>query len=92
MTSMLSPKFLGGESGPLGQGLELKPDDFGVDLDSPGEGAETAIDPGYHVFPPDTVGVPGDALGRQLRVFDEVGRGVDHSGDDDLPLGIDTGG
>jgi hypothetical protein len=82
----ISSQFLGGEPDPFGQRLELEPDDVGVHLDSAGEGAKTAIDPGQHVFSPDHVRVSGNALSHQFRVLDEVGRGVDHARDNNLAL------
>ena len=51
-------------------------------MDRPCEGREAAVGARYHALAPDDFGVAHQPLGDQLRMLDEVGRRVEHSGYD----------
>src|SRR5262245_6709784 len=71
----------------LGHAGELRPGDVGIDGGLADPRAEAAIGPGHHVLAADQPRVAADALGDQVRVLDEVGRGVEHARDEDLARG-----
>src|SRR5437867_3552596 len=79
----LFPELLRRQPRALGHRLELGPGDLGLDLiDRPGERRHAAVGAGDHALAPDDLRVADDPLRHQLRVLDEVGRGVEHAGDD----------
>ena len=51
---------------------QFHPHDIAVNLDPSGEGAESAIDAGDHIFSPDYVGVVDDSVGDQFGMLDKV--------------------
>src|SRR5436190_23049286 len=76
----------GRSPGAVSERGELRPGDVGVNLVDPGDGVEAAVDPGYDVFPAEDPGVADDAFGDQVRVFNDVGCGVDHARHDHLTV------
>src|SRR5262245_50997155 len=72
---------------PLGHAGELRPGDVGIDGGLADPRAEAAIGPGADVLAAAQPRVAADALGNQVRVLDEVGRGVEHARDEDLAGG-----
>ena len=68
----LTPKLLGRQPGAVGEGLELDPDDAGVDFAGRSETGEAAIGAGDDVLAPDCAGEAADPLGDQLGVLDDV--------------------
>src|SRR5262245_11437163 len=71
----------------LGHAGELRPRDVRVDGGLPNPGAESAVGSGDDILAPDQSRVATDALGDQVRVLEEVGGRVEHTGDEDLAGG-----
>src|SRR5690242_6787915 len=67
------PQLCAGQPGPLGQGLELGPDHFRVDLGGERRPrGEPAVRAGDHALAADQLRVLHDAVRYQLRMLDEV--------------------
>src|SRR6516162_8338069 len=77
-----APELTGGQFGALGEGVQLRPRDLRVDA-----AAEAAVGGGDDIVPADRFGVPGNAVGDELGVLDDVGGVADHAGQDDLARG-----
>src|SRR6267143_4301608 len=77
-----------GQPRAFGHRLELGPGDLGLDLvHRPREGREAAVGARDHPLASDDLRVADEALRDQLRVLDEVGRGVEHARDDHAVVG-----
>src|SRR6266850_4742114 len=84
----LTPQLLRCDPRALGHRLELGPCDLGLHLvDRPRERHESTIGAGDHPLASDDLGVADETLGDQLRVLDEVGRRVEHPGNDHPVVG-----
>src|SRR5436309_483375 len=66
---------------------ELRPDDVGNDGGLAHPRAEPAVGAGHDALASDQPRVAPDALGHEVRVLDEVGRRVEHAGDEHLVVG-----
>src|SRR5438445_7122140 len=78
------PELFGSQPRALGHRLELGPGDLGLDLvDRSREGREPAVGARHHALAPDDLRVAHEPLGDQLGMLDEVGRRVEHAGNDE---------
>src|SRR5581483_7933128 len=79
-----APQLARGDVGALAAGLELGPYHVVGDQLVAGEGAEAAVARGDDpAAVADGIDRLADAVGDDLRMLDEVGRGVDHAGNQD---------
>src|SRR5215510_3325256 len=82
-----APKLLRGEARALGHHGDLSPGDLGLHEIGAAKGGEAAVAPRDHPLAPDDLRIAHEALRHQLRMLDEVGGGVEHTGNDHLVVG-----
>src|SRR5262249_34587285 len=84
----LSPEDSGHQTNAFGHDAQLGPDDLRLDLiRRHGKGTKVAVRPGDDVLLTHDLGIAHQPLRHQLQVFDKVGGGVQHAGNEDLLLG-----
>ena len=81
-------QVIGRQRRPFGQRRQLGIGDIGIDRAKAREGAEAAIGlPAITRSATDDIGEPFEPLRHQFRVFDEIGRRIDHAGHQHLVVG-----
>src|SRR4029079_11915156 len=81
------PKLPRGDAGTFHHGGELCPDHIRINSRLPDPGAVAAVATGDDVLAADQIGISGDALGNQLRMFDKIRLRLDDAWDQHLSLG-----
>src|SRR6185437_1329248 len=85
MTLSSMPQLRGCQFGAFDQRAELAVGDLGIDPASvTDESGKPAVCPSKNAFAPNDIRKLADALRHEFRMFDVVGAGVDHAGDQHL--------